>query len=439
MNHIVDLHIHSHYARATSKEMNITSIYRWGKIKGISIIGTGDFTHPAWFVELQEKLEPAEPGLFVLKEQYRSVEDNHIPLSCRAAELRFMVTVEVSTIYVRHGRLRKVHSLLIVPDFKTAKKINTVLSSKGKLHIDGRPVLSMDTAELLKIALDSHPDTLFIPAHVWTPWFGVFGSKSGFDSLEDAFGELANSVYALETGLSSDPPMNRRISAHDTRAIVSFSDAHSPQKLGREATIIDSALNYAEIIGAIKTNDQRLVGTIEFFPEEGKYHYDGHRVCGVSCSPAETRRRNGICPVCGKQLTVGVENRVEDLADRTESELHNLFTMSQEHVNTATTQQLQFSKTIEYIIPLTELIAQIKNIRSSTSKTVQTEYHKIIATFGDEFSILRTVPIESIREKGFYELASALENMRAGVVERTPGFDGVYGSIKVPFSIRPQV
>lgn len=413
MPHIVDLHIHSHYSRATSKEMNLSSLYRWGKLKGITVIGTGDFTHPAWFSELQEKLEPAEPGLFRLKDELAAEQDALLPASCRSASMRFVLTVEISTIYKRHDAVRKVHSVLVVPSFKAAAKINHRLGQIGNLTADGRPILGLDTAELLKITLSSDPDALFIPAHIWTPWFSIFGSKSGFASLEEAFGELAGEIVAVETGLSSDPAMNWQVGELQNRTLVSHSDAHSPAKLGREANVIDAQLTYSDIIGAIRTNDQRFVGTIEFYPEEGKYHADGHRNCQVILHSPQTKQLNGICPKCGKPLTVGVAYRIEELATEPAGYKH------------PTTKQ------VEYIIPLAEILAELHGVRSSNSSVVQRQYQQILSEFGNEFFILREIPLAALRERGFSDLADGLHNMRTGQVSVQPGYDGVYGVIKV--------
>lgn len=409
MELIVDLHIHSHYAYATSKDMDLAGIYKWGKIKGISVIGTGDITHPAWFREVSEKLEQVDGGLYQLKKSFSKTIDEQLPLSCRTDVLRFIPTVEVSTIYSKNGKVRKIHQVLIFPDLETAGRMNTELAKVGNLHSDGRPTLGLDSKELLRM-FNSVTDTgMIIPAHIWTPWFGLFGSKSGFDSLQEAYEELGSHITAIETGLSSDPAMNWLLPELQQVAITSNSDAHSPQKLGREATVIESELSYSEILAALRTNDERLVGTIEFYPEEGKYHLDGHRACGISLSPEETARLQGLCPVCGKGVTVGVQNRVSQLAQPN---------------------HLEFKKKVEYIIPLTELIAHTLHVKTVTSKRVQQQYVQLIAEYGDEFSILRQVSTAALRHKGFEAVATALDNMRSGNVVITPGYDGVYGVIE---------
>lgn len=410
--YIVDLHLHSHFSRATSPQSNLEGNYYWGKIKGIHIIGTGDLTHPGWLAELEEKLEPAEPGLFVLRKEIAKSIDQKLPASVRQQTLRFILTSEVSCVYRHNDRLRKVHVVIVVPSFTEARALHQQLSKYGNLSSDARPTLRLDIKQLLQITKQLHPDCLFIPAHVWTPWFGIFGSKSGFDSLHEAFGDLAEEVVAVETGLSSDPPMNWSIEALRHRSIVSFSDAHSPQKLGREATIIASQLRYRDVIEAIKTNDARLVGTIEFFPQEGKYHHDGHRTCGVSFSPQQTKKHQGICPVCGRPLTIGVLHRIDALAELMSDPV-----------------QTNHKKRVEYIIPLPEIVAAIKGIKSSSAKHVQVVYHELIGVFGNEFDLLRLVPLESIREQGFAEIAWGLQQMREGKIHIEPGYDGVYGRI----------
>lgn len=406
---VVDLHIHSHNSRATSKHMDLEGLYIWGKIKGINIIGTGDFTHPGWFSELREKLIPAEQGLFRLSEEEEKQLDKKVPKACRNNTIRFIPTVEVSTIYKKAGKVRKVHSVVIVPNFEAASYVNAKLSRIGNLKADGRPIIGMDSKELLRIALESHPESLYVPAHIWTPWFSIFGSKSGFNSLEETFDELTPHIHAVETGLSSDPAMNWRLSQLDTCTLISNSDAHSPQKLGREANVIRAQLSYHDIIDAVKTNDKRFVGTIEFFPEEGKYHYDGHRLCNVRFSPQETRAHKGLCPRCGQPLVVGVDSRVDELADRSfgyEPKSH---------------------KQVEYIIPLIELISQAAKAGPTVALRI---YESVIEEFGDEFSILRTLPITELSAR-YPDLATHIAGMRAQRVIREPGFDGVYGRIMV--------
>jgi uncharacterized protein (TIGR00375 family) len=410
---VVDLHIHSHFSRATSKNCDLEGLYYWGKLKGIQVIGTGDFTHPEWFAEIRDKLEPAEPGLYRLKSELADEIDKRLPPTVRDNPIRFVPSVEIATIYSKGGKVRKLHQLVVMPSFKAVSALNARLERIGNLKADGRPILGLDSKELLRHALESDPDALYIPAHIWTPWFGMFGSKSGFDAIAEAYEELAPEVKAIETGLSSDPGMNWRVQDLDGITITSHSDAHSPQKLGREATVVDSDLSFADVVGAIKCNDQRLVGTIEFFPEEGKYHLDGHRLCNVRFTPDETRRHQGVCPVCTKQLVVGVENRLNELANR-----------PHDH-------RPKNAKRVEYIIPLAEILAELRNTKSTNGKAVTAEYHEVIDRLGDEFGVLRTVPVEAIEAAGLPLLAVAIDRLRRGDVVRDPGYDGVFGTIKV--------
>ncbi len=411
MELIVDVHVHSHFSRATSKNCTIEGLYFWGKQKGINIIGTGDFTHPEWFNEFREKLVPAEGGLFKLKPEIADEIDKTLPASVRKNLIRFVPSVEISTIYKKNDRVRKLHQLIIMPSFEAVSKLNSKLERIGNLKSDGRPILGYDSKELLKLVLSTDPGAVYIPAHIWTPWFGMFGSKSGFDTIVQAYDELAPEIKIIETGLSSDPYMNWRLKQLDGITITSNSDAHSPQKLGREATTVNCDPAFAEIFGAFKTNDKRLVGTIEFFPEEGKYHYDGHRACDVKFSPEETKAHNGICPVCGKPLVVGVDYRVDELADRI-------------------IDQEKPKKTVEYIVPLTEVIAELHGVRSDTNKSVVEEFSNLIAGLGTEFDILRKLPIEKIKEFS-PQTALSIERIRTGKVFKDPGYDGVYGTIKI--------
>jgi DNA helicase-2/ATP-dependent DNA helicase PcrA len=407
---IVDLHIHSHHSRATSKDCTLEGLYRWGKIKGINVIGTGDFTHPEWFAEFQEKLVPVEGGLYALRDDLAEAIDRELPASVRGEIIRFIPTVEIATIYSKGGKVRKLHQLIVMPDFKGVSELNARLDRIGNLKADGRPILGLDSKELLRHALEVNPSSLYIPAHIWTPWFGMFGSKSGFDSIQETYEELAPEIKAIETGLSSDPDMNRRVTNLDGIAITSNSDAHSPQKLGREATVVNADPTFADVFGAIKSNDDRLVGTIEFFPEEGKYHADGHRVCGVRFTPEQTRAHNGICPKCDKPLVVGVGYRVDELADRLQAPQH--------------------PKRTEYIVPLAEVLAELRGVKTANGRAVLAEYHNIVAQLGSEFDVLRKVPLDAI--KLFSPVVGmAIERIRTNAVHRDPGFDGVFGTIRV--------
>jgi len=413
MELIVDLHTHSHYSRATSRECTFEGLYKWGKLKGITVIGTGDFTHPEWFAEMREKLVPTPGGLFTLRPDIAEEVNARLPQTVRTAPLYFVPSVEIATIYKKSDRVRKLHQLIILPTFQAVSELNARLERIGNLKADGRPILGLDSKELLRIALDVTPEALYIPAHIWTPWFGLFGSKSGFDNLAEAYEDLTPEIRAIETGLSSDPPMNWRVTDLDGLSIISNSDAHSPQKLGREATVVQAEPTYADVIGAIKTNDERLMGTIEFFPHEGKYFADGHRACNVRFTPEETKAHGGICPVCGKPLVVGVDYRVGELATHPAG------------------YQKPNAKQTEYIIPLPEIVAELKGVKSVGSKAVIDECMAIYAALGNEFGILRTLSAEAIRAKGFDLLALAVERLRARDVLLDAGYDGVYGTIKI--------
>lgn len=407
MRFIADLHIHSKHSRATSREMSPERLWKWAQLKGITVIGTGDFTHPGWLDELQEKLEPAENGLFRLKEEFRT---DDVPDSCRA-DVLFLLSAEISCIYGKGGRTRKIHSIIFVPDFSAAARINTSLSKIGNLKADGRPILGLDAKKLLKIVMDVSADAMLVPAHAWTPHFSVFGAMSGFDSLEECFEELTPHIHAIETGLSSDPRMNRRLSQLDGITLISNSDAHSPAKIGREANIFDTDVSYKSIMEAIRTKEG-FSGTIEFFPEEGKYHYDGHRVCRVSLSPKETIKYDYLCPVCGKGVTVGVMHRVEKLADREDGS------------------GLSGSPGFHSIIPLPEIISETVKV-GVNSKRVANEYFRVLEGLGNEFKILMETPLEDIEIAGSPLLREAISRVRSGDIYIAPGFDGEFGKIKI--------
>ncbi|MCX8043404.1 MAG: endonuclease Q family protein [Desulfobacterota bacterium] len=412
MEFIADLHIHSAYSRATSAQMHLENLHAWAQLKGITVLGTGDFTHPKWYAELQEKLEPAEPGLFMLKRQYREEAEIDVPASC-AAEVRFILSAEVSTIYKKGDKTRKIHSLLLAPDFRAAGRLNAMLREIGNISSDGRPIFGIDCKRLLQMCLDASPDNVLIPAHIWTPHFSVLGAASGFDSVEECFEELAGEIFALETGLSSDPPMNWMLSRLDKFVLVSNSDAHSPQKLGREANVFTCELSYPAMRAALQSKDRNgFRGTLEFFPEEGKYHYDGHRACGVCMTPKETKAHNKTCPICGRQVTVGVMHRVNDLADRQEG------------------YRPIGAFGYESLIPLAEILSEIHE-SAPASKKVTAEYLRLLQHFGNELSILRTCPPEELERAGQHLLAVALHKMRTGDVMVDPGYDGRYGVVRV--------
>ena len=325
MNLVADLHIHSHFSRATSPNLTFEHLTRWAQLKGIHVVGTGDIAHPGWLAEMREKLEPAEEGLYRLKPEHTTAVQAQVPPACHAP-VRFMLGGEISNIYKRGDRTRKVHNTVFAPSFDALERLQARLEKIGNIRSDGRPILGLDSRDLLEIVLDTDPACHLIPAHIWTPWFSLLGSKSGFDSVAECFADLTPHIFALETGLSSDPPMNWRVSGIDRYTLVSNSDAHSPEKLGREATLFDCELAYDALFDAVLPSPahgrgaggEGYLGTIEFFPEEGKYHFDGHRACGIVWDPPTTRAHNVICPVCGKPVTVGVMHRVEALADRPE-------------------------------------------------------------------------------------------------------------------------
>ena len=407
MKFITDFHVHSKYSRATSPDMSPGGLWRWSQLKGVKVIGTGDFTHPRWLAELQEKLEPAAEGLFSLKKKFRP---DTVPESCKT-DISFILSAEISCIYRKHDKTRKVHCIVIAPTFDDAMKINKQLSLVGNLSADGRPILGLDAKDLLKIVIRESSEAMLIPAHIWTPHFSVFGAVSGFDSLEECFEELTPHIYALETGLSSDPSMNWRLSALDSLTLISNSDAHSPRKLGREANILETEISYASILSALKTR-KGFSGTIEFYPEEGKYHADGHRDCGVCLSPEETIRHNYLCPVCGRKVTVGVLHRVVKLADRQDGF------------------RPEGAPSYRSIIPLEEIIAETRNV-GVNSKAVEKVYTALLEDHGNEFRILLEVPVEDIEASGFPRIAEALARMRENRIYIAAGYDGEFGKIKI--------
>jgi uncharacterized protein (TIGR00375 family) len=374
-------------------------IARWAKLKGISLIGTGDFTHPFYFDELRLKLVETGNGLVRLKGEDEG--------------LSFMLTAEVSNIFSHDGKLRKIHTLIFAPDFDTVQKINNALGKRGKLSQDGRPIFGFPVKDLMKIILDVSADCLLIPAHAWTPWFSLFGANSGFDSLEECFGEERVNIYAIETGLSSDPEMNWRLSVLDRVTLISNSDAHSPNKIGREANLFDCDMNYLDIIDAIKKKDRnKLLATIEFFPEEGKYHYNGHRDCSILMSPKETKIKGFLCPVCKKKITIGVMQRVEELADRDEG-----------FVPEGTIPSI-------HIIPLEEIIANAFSVGTGAA-SVRKEYERMLGNGGSEFSILLDNSIEDLTKFSHPKIVEGITRMREGKVCIIPGYDGIYGKINL--------
>jgi len=412
MKFITDLHVHSKFSRATAKKMDLENLYVSAQLKGITVVGTGDFTHNGWISEIKDKLRPAEEGLFKLKDELSQKYDEKVPLSCRN-KVRFLLTSEISNIYKKNNKTRKNHNLVFMPDLDSVYKLNSKLDKIGNIKSDGRPILGLDAKNLLEIIIETSESALFIPAHIWTPWFSLFGSKSGFDSIEECFEDLSNYIYAVETGLSSDPPMNWRVSGLDGLTLISNSDAHSPSNLGREANIFKTTLSYPNIISAIKTGNQReFLGTFEFYPEEGKYHLDGHRKCQVCLKPSQSIANNGLCNVCGKPLTLGVLYRVKELADRPEG--------------------LKPEKSHPYynLIPLAEILSEILNV-GPKSKKVQRNYMAALESLGPEFEILHNLSINNIEKAGIPLLGEAINRMRKKEVNISPGYDGEYGRVRV--------
>ncbi len=394
MRVIADLHLHSKFSRATSRDMDIENLARWCGLKGITLVGTGDFTHPVWLRELKAKLTPTGRGLFTHGAQ------------------SFMLTVEVSNIYPQSGRLRKIHNILLAPSFEVVDRINAVLARFGSLMADGRPTLSLPSHKLVEYVMEISPECMVIPAHVWTPWFSLYGSNSGFDSLEECFGDQARHIRAAETGLSSDPPMNWRLSGLDRVTLVSNSDAHSPAKLGREANVFECELDYTEIRRILTEGDRsKFLYTIEFFPEEGKYHFDGHRACNQRLSPAETKAARGLCPGCGRPLTVGVMSRVEALADREAG---------------AAAGRVPFRS----LIPLEEIVAEALGAQPRTG-AVREEYFRLVKALGGEFAVLLDVPLDEVGRHTRPRVVDALRRVREGRVVIRPGYDGVFGEIHI--------
>ncbi len=391
---IADLHIHSRYSRATSQEMIIPKIAEYARLKGIGMVATGDFTHPVWLKELKKDLVKRDAFY-----EYQGI--------------RFILNVEVNNIYTRHGKLRRVHNLIFAPDFETVDKINNCLTRYGKLESDGRPILSLDTYDMFKMLIDISPDIFLIPSHIWTPWFSMFGSSSGFDRIEDCFGDLSDQFFAVETGLSSDPAMNWRLSALNNYAIVSNSDAHSPSRLGREANVFKDDLNYHQLRDVLKKKDQeQFLYTIEFYPEEGKYHFDGHRKCEVRLAPREARFNNNLCPVCSRSLTIGVLHRVEALADREEG--------------------YRPGNAVPYrnLIPLEEILAEVMGCGRDTVG-VKNEYRRLCGIFGSEFEILLNASLEDIKANAQEKTADAIDRVRRGQLIINPGYDGEFGKISI--------
>ena len=395
MEFIADFHVHSKYSRATSRDMDVQHIADWARLKGITLMGTGDFTHHLWLEELKYKLQDTGNGLF-------KYQDTH-----------FILTAEISSIYSKKGKTYRIHNLIFAPSFKTVDRINATLARYGNLASDGRPIIGIDAQELARIVFDTDENCMLVPGHIWTPWFSLFGSMSGFDRIQDCFEDQTPKIFALETGLSSDPAMNWRLSALDRFTLISNSDSHSPSKIGREANVFDCELSYAQIRDVLRTKDKsRFLYTIEFFPEEGKYHFDGHRLCGVRFSPRQTKENKGLCPKCGKPVTVGVMNRVDVLADRPEGYVPS--------------SAIPFKS----LIPLEEIIADAKGIKSA-SAAIERDYRGYIARFQTEYDILLKATPEQLTKGLPKRVADGIMHMRQKKVSIEPGYDGEYGRISL--------
>jgi uncharacterized protein (TIGR00375 family) len=395
MEFIADFHIHSKFSRATSGDMVIPKIAESAELKGISLVGTGDFTHPEWIKMLRKDLTEQNDGIFKYENTY------------------FMLTAEVNNIYTKNGKLRRIHNVIFTPSFEIAEKINKILSKYGNLGSDGRPLLNLDSMIMLEKILEISPESYVVPSHIWTPWFSLFGSKSGFDSIEECFGDLSKKVFALETGLSSDPKMNWTLSALDNYTLISNSDAHSPSRLGREANIFNCNISFSEMKEVLKTKDRkRFLSTIEFFPEEGKYHFDGHRNCNVMLSPEESMNIDDICPVCGKQLTIGVAHRVRLLSDRKEGFVPDN------------------AIPYKHLVPLEEVIAEALDM-GRESITVKNQYLKLVKELNGEFNVLLNTPIIEIASHSDERIAYAVEQVRNGNLNIIPGYDGVFGKVNI--------
>ncbi|MFA5358221.1 MAG: endonuclease Q family protein [Patescibacteria group bacterium] len=409
MQYIADLHIHSKYSRACSPQLTLENISKYCAIKGVDVVATGDFTHPIWFKEIETKLVEDGSGIYKL----RNADD----------KTRFVLSTEISCIYSKSvpgqkegsKKVRRLHIVVLAPDIDTVRKINETLGKIGNLRSDGRPILGLDAKRLAQIVFDISPRCMVIPAHAWTPWFAVFGSKSGFDSLQECFEEYTDKIYAIETGLSSDPPMNWRLSALDNVALISNSDAHSLPNIGREANVFDlPELTYDQICDAIKDKDKkRFLYTIEFYPEEGMYHFDGHRDCAVCLPPSETRKQKGVCPKCKKYLTVGVLSRIEELADRPEGFMP--------------------PEAIPYksLVELDKIIAESLNIKSRQSKGVQSEYDNLVKKGKNEMNVLLNLDYKELEKITSSKIVEGIRRVREGKLIIRPGFDGQYGKIEI--------
>ncbi|MBI2019692.1 DNA helicase UvrD [Candidatus Daviesbacteria bacterium] len=410
MAYVADLHIHSRFSRACSQQLNVPNLVSWAKMKGINLLGTGDFLHPLWFAELKSQLKEDGSG-FLIYEKDPSV--------------KFILTVEVASIYSHKGAVRRVHNLIMLPSFQSAANLQqTLMNKKANLSSDGRPIVGISSKDLLRMCLEIDKKALFVPSHIWTPWFGIFGSMSGYDCLEDAFEDLTEYIYAIETGLSSDPAMNWRIKELDKRSIISCSDAHSLPNLGRESTVFagDISAGYEGLFGDIK--NQKIAGTIEFYPEEGKYHYTGHRNCNIKYSPEDTKAKGTKCPVCGRGLTVGVMERVEKLAGRENEELR--IKNEEGKIVSEAFNRPSYKK----LVPLLQVIAEAFGTAPTTQKVLN-EYKKLTSVVGNELKILTKADIEEIAKISGPKIAEGVDKVRKGDLVIDPGYDGVYGVVKI--------
>lgn len=422
MAYVADLHIHSRYARACSPQLKIPNLVEWAGYKGINVLGTGDFLHPLWFAELKSQLKEDGSGFLRPKDDQPASPNRGEPL----AGIKFVLTVEIASMYSQKGKGRRVHNLVFMPDFKSAETFQkSLLTRRATLGSDGRPIVGIPSKDLLSLALQASEKALFIPAHAWTPWFGIFGSESGYDSLEECFEDLTEYVYGIETGLSSDPAMNWRIKELDGRSILSFSDAHSLPNLGREATVFDGEIDsgYSGLFGAIK--EQRIAGTIEFYPEEGKYHYTGHRNCNVKYTPEETKSKGTICPKCGRGLTVGVMERVEVLASRDNGQL-----AMDNDKGVIKSKAFPTRPGYRMLVPLIQIIAESFHTAPTTQKVIS-EYKKLVINLGGEIKILTKTSLDEIAKISGVKIAEGVKKVRIGELVIDPGYDGVYGVVKI--------
>jgi len=418
MKFVADLHIHSKFSRATSRDMTYDSLALWAKIKGLHLVATGDFTHPEWLFLTREKLESTGNGFLRLKSRPQSEDPRLADVNCSPDDVSFILSSEISFIYSKRGRVRKIHLIVLAPDLESVERLNGRLEGLGNLRSDGRPILGLDAKIFLKIVADLCPQCVVIPAHIWTPWFSLFGANSGFDAIEECFEEMTPFIFALETGLSSDPSMNWRLSALDKYTLVSNSDAHSPSRLGREANVFQTEFSYAGLVDALRKRDpEKFLHTVEFFPEEGKYHFDGHRKCGVVLSPEESRRRNDLCPKCGKKMTVGVLHRVLDLADR--------------EPGVSAAHRIPFKN----LIPLNEIAGEALG-KSGDCQAAWDIAFRFAREFGSELAALIDAPLDDLRRIPPESVSRGIELMRKGLVEVHPGYDGEYGRIRL-FAAEP--